>query len=42
MDQLQGTPLLPGLHGSVFLSAFDAWTALKQLPEVGMPIKTEQ
>lgn len=26
MDQLKGTPLLKGLSGQVFLSAFDAWT----------------
>lgn len=29
MDQLKATPLLENLSGRVFLSAFDAWTALK-------------
>jgi SulP family sulfate permease len=31
MDQLRDTPLLAGLSGQVFLSAFDAWTYLKGL-----------
>lgn len=41
MDQLQGTPLLSGLSGLVFLSAFDGWKALRQLPEAGRPVRTE-
>lgn len=33
MDQLKGTALLQRLSGQVFFSAFDAWTALKALPD---------
>ncbi|TGN39281.1 SulP family inorganic anion transporter [Marinobacter confluentis] len=32
MDQLEGTPLLTGLSGRVFLSAFDAWKSLQAAP----------
>jgi SulP family sulfate permease len=30
MDQLEGTPLLAGLSGQVFLSAFGAWKSLQE------------